>query len=117
MWGLVMVVLLLFMFAILSVELIYPISVSMHDLDEFCPEWYGRIWYCMIMFFQGLVAGDSWGRCAMPVIREAWWTVFIFGGAFACVTLGFMNLILATIVENASESKAASDEEKLMHLK
>lgn len=56
------------------------------------------------MFFQTLVAGDSWGACTLPVIRASTLAFVIFAGALVCVQLGFMNLILAVIVERARTS-------------
>jgi len=100
-----MILVLLLLLAILCVELIHPMSLRIHQGDEYCEAAFATVWHCILMFFQTLVAGDSWGHCALPVIKEAWWTFLIFSAAVISVQLGFMNLILAVIVERAAEAK------------
>merc|ERR1719453_2839040 len=100
-----MIVVLLLLFAVLSVEVINPVSVRIHKEDTYCAAAFSSVWNCMLMFFQTLVAGDSWGNCALPVIKAHFWTFLIFAAALISVQLGFMNLILAVIVERASRAR------------
>lgn len=56
------------------------------------------------MFFQTLVAGDSWGSCAIPLIERTPLSFALFAGSLVTVQLGLTNLILAVIVEKAQEA-------------
>jgi len=67
----------------------------------------------MLMFFQTLMAGDSWGDCAVPMIQATPWSIIIFGGSLLTVQLGFANLVLAVIVERARQ---AHEEERQQNL-
>eukprot|EP00927_Polykrikos_kofoidii_P020626 TRINITY_DN19826_c1_g2_i1.p1 TRINITY_DN19826_c1_g2~~TRINITY_DN19826_c1_g2_i1.p1 ORF type:complete len:581 (-),score=84.22 TRINITY_DN19826_c1_g2_i1:254-1996(-) len=103
-WGLLMIVLIIICFSILSVELLF----DKHDQiaygdDPWCEEVFTSVFKVFLMFFQNLVAGDSWGRCLLPVILAKPEMFFIFAGALVCVQLGFMNLILSSIVESAAK--------------
>lgn len=104
-WGILLINLLLMVFAIMCVELVHPISVDVLADDYECQDAFSSVWKCMLLFFQTLVAGDSWGRCTLPIIYEEPYLFILFGSALACVQLGFMNLILAVIVERATEAR------------
>merc|ERR1719498_2136258 len=109
-WGFVMIIVLLCLFSVLCVEVVHPISLRIHKDNEYCIHAFATVWHCMLMFFQTLVAGDSWGRCTLPIIKEDWWAFLIFSAAVISVQLGFMNLILAVIVERAAEAKEEDEE-------
>merc|ERR1711862_547544 len=64
------------------------------------------------MLFQTLIAGDSWGTCAVPVIHRNHYTFVIFAAVVMSVQVGFMNLILTVIVDCANEAKEKRDAEK-----
>eukprot|EP00927_Polykrikos_kofoidii_P016307 TRINITY_DN17352_c0_g1_i1.p1 TRINITY_DN17352_c0_g1~~TRINITY_DN17352_c0_g1_i1.p1 ORF type:complete len:617 (+),score=81.88 TRINITY_DN17352_c0_g1_i1:96-1946(+) len=105
-WGFVMILLLLVVFAILTVELLSGKSELFGFEDgTWCNEAFQSVWLITLMFFQNLVAGDSWGQCALPVIRKMPATFLIFSVALVCVQLGFTNLILSTIVETATSNR------------
>lgn len=112
-WGFLMLVIMLLLWAVLSVELIHPISLEVHEKEDQCLAAFGSVWSCFLLFFQTLVAGDSWGECTVPIIKREMWTFIPFGGALVSVQLGFMNLILAVIVDRASAAKAEDVEEKM----
>lgn len=105
-WGFVMIIVLLVVWSVLAVELLYPVALSLPNYDEKCLDSLGSVHSTMLMFFQTLVAGDSWGACAVGLIFASPVTaMIIFAGSLLTIQLGFTNLILAVIVERAAESK------------
>eukprot|EP00927_Polykrikos_kofoidii_P081724 TRINITY_DN794_c0_g1_i1.p1 TRINITY_DN794_c0_g1~~TRINITY_DN794_c0_g1_i1.p1 ORF type:complete len:623 (-),score=83.40 TRINITY_DN794_c0_g1_i1:157-1986(-) len=105
-WGFLMIVLLLLAFAIVSVELLYDKAGDVgFDEDSWCADVITSVWKTFLMFFQGLVAGDSWGACTLPVIVWQPGMFVIFSGALVCVQLGFTNLILSSIVDCAQKNR------------
>eukprot|EP00448_Togula_jolla_P016874 CAMPEP_0170577494 /NCGR_PEP_ID=MMETSP0224-20130122/4957_1 /TAXON_ID=285029 /ORGANISM="Togula jolla, Strain CCCM 725" /LENGTH=641 /DNA_ID=CAMNT_0010900409 /DNA_START=170 /DNA_END=2095 /DNA_ORIENTATION=- len=105
-WGIIMIlVLFCILLAIVTVELVHPIQRDrIPDINPKCEVAFGSVEWCVIWFFQTLVAGDSWGTCTLPVIQEELWTFFLFAVALVFVTLGSTNLILAVIVEQAAKA-------------
>ena len=43
-------------------------------------EAFDSVFMVMLMFFQTLMAGDSWGDCAVPMIQKNPLSIVIFGG-------------------------------------
>ena len=41
---------------------------------------FDSVFMVMLMFFQTLMAGDSWGDCAVPMIQKNPLSIIIFGG-------------------------------------
>lgn len=102
-WGFVLILVLLTIWSILCVEVLNPINAKLDDhANEWCEEVFASVWNCMLFFFQTLVAGDSWGACTLPIIQKSKLAFMMFGLSLVSVQLGFMNLILAVIVENAT---------------
>jgi len=109
---------LLVFFAIVSVELIHSKNVQMfidgkHDGGPWCEIAFSSVWNATIYYFQTLVAGDAWSTCAMPLIYEYPYLLILFVAAFACVQLGFTNLILAVVVDAAASGREANREHKV----
>jgi len=96
---------LLVLWSILCVEMMNPVNVGIdkHD-EEWCADVFLSVWNCMLWFFRTLVAGDSWGACTLPIIERSRFAFLIFALALVSVQLGFMNLILAVIVDNANRA-------------
>eukprot|EP00927_Polykrikos_kofoidii_P080258 TRINITY_DN7712_c0_g4_i1.p1 TRINITY_DN7712_c0_g4~~TRINITY_DN7712_c0_g4_i1.p1 ORF type:complete len:656 (+),score=94.77 TRINITY_DN7712_c0_g4_i1:32-1999(+) len=105
-WGFSMIVLLLLLFALLSVELIHDNLDTIDFADgNWCAEAFSSVWKTFLMLFQGLVAGDSWGQCTLPVIVAQPAMFIVFASVLVCVQLGLTNLILSTIVDSATVSR------------
>jgi len=103
-WGLIMVTLLLAVWAVLAVELLHDTAQEVHQDKPICLEAFDSVFMVMLMFFQTLMAGDSWGDCAVPMIQKNPLSIVIFGGSLLTVQLGFANLVLAVIVERARQA-------------
>lgn len=110
-WGFVMIFCLVFVFSILAVELVLPIQRDGGADAEYCDEAFASVFNSVLFFFQTLVAGDSWGLCAVPLIKLAPITCgILFFAALISIQLGFTNLILAAIVETAAAARDADVE-------
>lgn len=103
-WGLIMVMLLLAVWAVLAVELLHDTAQEVHADKDLCLQAFDSVFMVMLMFFQTLMAGDSWGDCAVPMIQKNPLSIIIFGGSLLTVQLGFANLVLAVIVERARQA-------------
>ena len=63
-----------------------------------------------------VVSGDGWSLLARPLIERHPATAFIFLGVIFTFTFGFLNIIVAVMIENAADSKA-KDHQRLAALK
>mmetsp|Transcript_90597 Transcript_90597/g.233819 ORF Transcript_90597/g.233819 Transcript_90597/m.233819 type:complete len:472 (-) Transcript_90597:484-1899(-) len=108
-WGLIMTFVLLIIWSMFSVTILHRVNMrlSPDKRKEDCEDAFASIFNSVLLLFQTLVAGDSWGACAVPVIKEAPMTFVIFAGALFSVTLGLTNLILAVIVDSAAAARDA----------
>jgi len=112
-WGFLMILCLVLLWAILAVELIHPLNRHIVHDDEWCNEAFGSVLKATLIFFQTMVAGDSWGHCSIHIINKHPFTFFVFASALISVQLGFMNLILSVIVDSASKAREEVKAEKL----
>ncbi|CAE7662364.1 unnamed protein product, partial [Symbiodinium pilosum] len=58
------------------------------------------------LLFKTVVAGDSWGEIAVPVIQSHPETAFIFVGSSLTIVFGVLNLIVAVIVDTFAEARS-----------
>jgi len=58
-----------------------------------------------LTFLQTVVAGDSWGYLAVPVIEREPSTAIIFVGALVTLVFGVLNLIVAVVIDVAAEHR------------
>lgn len=114
-WGLLLILLLLTMWSILAVEVIHPINIQLYAEDDhnWCAEAFSTVLRATLLFFQTLVAGDSWGQCAIPIINKAPLLYVIFALSLVTVQLGFTNLVLAVVVDKAAEAREGNKESQL----
>eukprot|EP00930_Biecheleria_cincta_P072401 TRINITY_DN59806_c0_g1_i1.p1 TRINITY_DN59806_c0_g1~~TRINITY_DN59806_c0_g1_i1.p1 ORF type:complete len:624 (+),score=93.15 TRINITY_DN59806_c0_g1_i1:73-1872(+) len=115
-WGFVMILLLCLFWAIVILQSISLMETdTLFDDDRFgaywCKDATGSTWAMMLLLWQTMITGDSWGACTLPVILREPSMYFVFAAAFVCVNIGFTNLILAVIVEHANEK---SEEDRLI---
>jgi voltage-gated sodium channel len=103
---------LVFLWAIVTVEIIGPLSRSIPKSQEdegWCGFAFTSVWHAMLYFFQTLIAGDSWGACALPLARKYQGSFVLFVAVLVTVQLGFMNLLLSVIVDGAAEARGEND--------
>jgi len=116
-WGFLLMCIMCTVWSILAVELIHPVNLKVEHLDVYCDDVFSSVYSANLMFFQTVVAGDSWGLCAIPIIRYAPWTFPVFAGVLFTVQIGLTNLILAVIVEQAAQAREADQMQNLKEQK
>jgi len=119
-WGVILILLLLTVWSILAVQIIHPINLQVasqspgpYDGCFRCKDAFSSVFASLVTFFQTVVAGDSWGTVAVPIIEQEPISGIFFLCVLVSVSLAIMNLILAVIVDSASDSKSDLQEEKL----
>merc|ERR1719183_955214 len=119
-WASILLFFLLSLWSILAVIFLHPLvvelaaSTTLYDGCERCPRAFSTVMQSNLTFLQCIIAGDSWGTFAVPLIENYPLTIPIFVGIVATISLGICNLILAVIVDSAA---AARDEDKKLQLK
>eukprot|EP00928_Gymnodinium_smaydae_P025479 TRINITY_DN20271_c0_g6_i1.p1 TRINITY_DN20271_c0_g6~~TRINITY_DN20271_c0_g6_i1.p1 ORF type:complete len:638 (-),score=121.44 TRINITY_DN20271_c0_g6_i1:146-2059(-) len=101
--------------SIVAVEILHPLNVEIAEAGAYascdrCGRAFRSVMESNLTFVQSILAGDSWGLIAVPVIEAHPWTAFIFLGALLSIQLGVMNLILSVIVDRSVEARL--DDEK-----
>ena len=87
--------------AMLIVEWVYPRVQSLHDNEGFfedceqCVRATSSVMNANLLLFKTVIAGDSWGLIAVPVIEQYPATAIIFMGSLLTLVFGVLNLIVA----------------------
>jgi len=110
-FGCVFIFAMLTAFGILMVEFVYPSSnqIIFYDCDD-CSYAFRSVGYSVITLFRELIAGGSWIMSLSLWEKDPVATTIVILTT-ACISLGFMNLILTVIVEKAAESRAKDVQE------
>eukprot|EP00931_Biecheleriopsis_adriatica_P017921 TRINITY_DN12698_c0_g3_i1.p1 TRINITY_DN12698_c0_g3~~TRINITY_DN12698_c0_g3_i1.p1 ORF type:complete len:401 (-),score=110.36 TRINITY_DN12698_c0_g3_i1:65-1240(-) len=58
-----------------------------------------------LLLFQTIIAGDSWGVVAVPIIERYPAAAIIFMGAQLTLVFGVLNLVVAVVVDSAAEQR------------
>ncbi|CAE8638366.1 unnamed protein product [Polarella glacialis] len=103
-WSFIFCFIVMTVWAMASVELIHPLVVQMtaegHFEDcPYCQNALSSVMRANLLLFQTVIAGDSWGRLATPVIEAHPWTAIIFMGSQLTVVFGVLNLVVAVVVD------------------
>ncbi|CAE8674162.1 unnamed protein product [Polarella glacialis] len=93
-----------------AVELINPMVQKMAADGAFadcqnCRSALTSVMRANLMMFQTIIAGDSWGKLAVPVIEAHPWTAIIFVGSLLTITFGVLNMIVAVVVDTFAEHR------------
>jgi len=127
-WGVIMVFLMLTIWSILAVQFINPLNkdvaaTGIYGDCERCARAFETTFQSLLTFFQTVVAGDSWGQVAVPIVEHFPLAGPFFLAVLVSVSLATMNLILAVIVDSAQDSRDsmakdqdAEDQTKFAHL-
>ncbi|CAE7594193.1 unnamed protein product [Symbiodinium natans] len=98
--------------AMLLVEVVNPLVLKMNlETTEFadcdwCQQATSSVMYANLLLFQTVIAGDSWGRMANPLIRAYPETALIFIGSSLTLVFGVLNMIVAVVVDTFAEARA-----------
>lgn len=109
-WGSIMIFIMLLIFGMFAVEFVHPLVLEMEADGEFqdceqCPRSFSSVSRAILYFTQTVIAGDNWGKVAVPVIERWPATAVLFVVALVTIQLGLLNLILAVIVERAVQAR------------
>eukprot|EP00928_Gymnodinium_smaydae_P025639 TRINITY_DN2035_c0_g4_i2.p1 TRINITY_DN2035_c0_g4~~TRINITY_DN2035_c0_g4_i2.p1 ORF type:complete len:503 (-),score=75.14 TRINITY_DN2035_c0_g4_i2:312-1820(-) len=74
------------------------------DCDR-CAEAFASVMAANLTLFQIIMAGDSWGRIAIPTIERYPASALIFVGALVTLLFGVLNLVLAVVVDSFAETR------------
>lgn len=111
-WAFLLTFFIITLWSILAVTLLNEV---VQELSISIPAWQGcdrcarsfhSIWDSNLTFFQTIVAGDSWGLIALPVIQKKWWSIFIFVGALSSVIFGVLNMIAVVVIDTCVERRS-----------
>eukprot|EP00746_Dinoflagellata_sp_MGD_P011978 gnl/MRDRNA2_/MRDRNA2_125337_c0_seq1.p1 gnl/MRDRNA2_/MRDRNA2_125337_c0~~gnl/MRDRNA2_/MRDRNA2_125337_c0_seq1.p1 ORF type:complete len:685 (-),score=103.36 gnl/MRDRNA2_/MRDRNA2_125337_c0_seq1:127-2181(-) len=104
-WAFILLLLLLSMWSVFAVELLQPRA---QELDcESCSSAYSSVMQANLTFFGLVTYGEGWEDLALPLINKHPWTAVIFLGVTFSMMFGFLNIVLATMVENAAHGRQA----------
>lgn len=99
------------LWAMLMVEFVHPLILQMHeqgrafqDCSE-CLAATSSVMRANLLLFKTVIAGDSWGQVAVPVIEYSPATAIIFCGSLMTLVFGVLNMIVAVIVDSFAESR------------
>jgi len=109
-WSIMVLAIFLTIAALVAVEIVNPLNQKLaaqgaYANCERCPRAFSSVWNSNLTFFQGIVAGDSWGLVIIPIIEYYPPIAIFFIVLTVIIVLGVMNLVLTTIVEQANEAK------------
>lgn len=113
------IVVVLIMWSVVVVELMNDLNVGLADAGEYgdcqrCRDAFSSVRQAFLTFLQTVIAGDSWGLLALPLMDKEPWTGFIIISVLLSMQLGLMNLIVAIIVDRAAEVREQDSD--LMHI-
>ena len=110
-WSCLLCFVVMTVWSMLMVETIYPALLEMwKDNGTFddCPQCRRAMSSVMdanLLLFKTVIAGDSWGEIAVPVIQEYPATAVIFVGSLLTLVCGVLNVIVAVVVDTFAEAR------------
>lgn len=117
-WSFVFCFAFMTLWAMLMVEFVHPLMQQMfrdgrafQDCPE-CADWASSVMKANFLLFKTVIAGDSWGKIAVPVIEHYPATAIIFCGSLLTLVFGVLNMVVAVVVDSFAESR----QKDLLHL-
>jgi len=109
-WSFLLCFLVMTVWSVIAVETMNPLMQSMQkegvwDNCKDCALAFSSVWRANLIFYQTIIAGDSWGKIAVPVAMREPWTSIVFVGAHITIVFGLLNLIIAVVVDNGAEMR------------
>lgn len=111
-WSFIFCFVVMTIWAMLMVEIIFPLIQEMHRRDpeifEECPQCLratSSVMDANLLLFKRVIAGDSWGTIAVPVIEAYPATAIIFVGSLLTLVFGVLNLIVAVVVDTFADAR------------
>jgi len=109
-WSFIFCFVIMTVWAMLMVEFIYPLILELSEDGTFgnCPQCTratSSVMSANVLLFKTVIAGDSWGEIAVPVIEKFPWTAIVFMGSLLTLVFGVLNLIVAVVVDTFAEAR------------
>lgn len=111
-WSFVFCFVVMTIWAMLLVEIVNPLIQELLEKDpaifndcEHCTRATSSVMRANLLLFKTVIAGDSWGRVAVPVIEAYPGTSIIFVGSQLTLVFGVLNLIVAVVVDTFADSR------------
>eukprot|EP00929_Paragymnodinium_shiwhaense_P117455 TRINITY_DN8805_c0_g3_i1.p1 TRINITY_DN8805_c0_g3~~TRINITY_DN8805_c0_g3_i1.p1 ORF type:complete len:676 (+),score=125.28 TRINITY_DN8805_c0_g3_i1:51-2078(+) len=109
-WSFLLSLLVMSMWALLAVELVHPVAQRLAERGTWadcarCDRAFESVMASNLTFWQTILAGDSWGLLALPIMEEEPSTAIVFCGCLLSLTYGIMQLITAVVVDSVAMSR------------
>ncbi|CAE7715655.1 Scn11a, partial [Symbiodinium pilosum] len=110
-WSFLLCFVVMTVWAMLLVEIVYPNVQEMYRERGFfvecvqCRRAVSSVMDANLLLFKTVIAGDSWGEVAVPVIQEHPSTAIIFVGSLLTLVFGVLNLIVAVVVDTFADAR------------
>eukprot|EP00930_Biecheleria_cincta_P033680 TRINITY_DN23331_c0_g1_i1.p1 TRINITY_DN23331_c0_g1~~TRINITY_DN23331_c0_g1_i1.p1 ORF type:complete len:721 (+),score=130.98 TRINITY_DN23331_c0_g1_i1:45-2207(+) len=109
-WSAVFLIIVQTFWGMMAVEFLQPI---MRELNEdgvwsdcdLCRTSFSSVARANLTLFKTIIAGDSWGLLAEPMIIHNPWCALLFACSFLSLVFGVMNLVVAVVVDTAAEQR------------
>lgn len=98
-WSFIFCFMIMTVWAMLMVELIHPLVKQLYgdgiwsDCGERCLTATASVMDANLLLFKTVIAGDSWGEIAVPVIQQFPATAIIFMGSLLTLVFGVLKLV------------------------
>lgn len=120
-FGIVLLFFAIIIWSIIAVQIIHPLNQQLtdegvHEGCDRCPRAFASVLGATLTFTQQIVAGDSWGEVTIPIIEHFPASSIFFILVLLSVGLAILNLILAVIVNVATQTQSdivSSDKAKI----
>ncbi|CAE7198428.1 CACNA1E [Symbiodinium natans] len=106
-WCFLLCFMVMTVWAMLMVEVVSPYVRGMSVFSS-CPQCTRAVSSVMdanLLLFKTVIAGDSWGEVAVPVMQEYPGTAIIFIGSLLSLVFGVLNLIVAVVVDTFADAR------------
>eukprot|EP00929_Paragymnodinium_shiwhaense_P020925 TRINITY_DN13790_c0_g1_i2.p1 TRINITY_DN13790_c0_g1~~TRINITY_DN13790_c0_g1_i2.p1 ORF type:complete len:603 (+),score=118.26 TRINITY_DN13790_c0_g1_i2:169-1977(+) len=103
-FGAALLFLALTMFGVLAVYFVAPVCHELQAAGAFgdcedCRTAFDSVMLANLTFFKTIIAGDSWGQLACPLLKTSASAGCVLIGAWMVISLGLLNTIAAVIVD------------------
>eukprot|EP00930_Biecheleria_cincta_P044800 TRINITY_DN30853_c0_g1_i1.p1 TRINITY_DN30853_c0_g1~~TRINITY_DN30853_c0_g1_i1.p1 ORF type:complete len:630 (+),score=102.61 TRINITY_DN30853_c0_g1_i1:122-2011(+) len=109
-WSLVYCFAVMTVWSMISVELLHDKVQNLVDqgvLDgcEHCTAAFDSVMNANLYTFQTVIAGDSWGALAVPLVKQDGWAIIILVGTHITIAFAVLNMIVAVIIDDFAEAR------------
>eukprot|EP00929_Paragymnodinium_shiwhaense_P006018 TRINITY_DN10882_c0_g3_i1.p1 TRINITY_DN10882_c0_g3~~TRINITY_DN10882_c0_g3_i1.p1 ORF type:complete len:727 (+),score=196.19 TRINITY_DN10882_c0_g3_i1:99-2279(+) len=120
-FGSCLVFIVLTLFSILSVTFLREFTQELFEEGVFgdcqlCDGAFNTVMDSNLIFMQTIIASDSWGTLAIPLIRRSTPAALIMIGAFIVVNLGLLNTIAWTVIVDRQQAQERQNDIEYMHM-